>query len=74
MPQKIDIEEIAKNNPRIDLQNLEEWRKLRRILISSGMHGRRMQNSEDDAQSRVKLVDNAEDDPRLVRLRQWGLA
>ena len=70
MPSKIDLEEIVRKNPRIDLQELEQWRELRRLLIASGMHGRRMQNVEDGPQTRAKLVDNEEDDPRLVRLRE----
>jgi hypothetical protein len=70
MPKTIDLEEIARKNPHIDLQVLEEWRELRRVLVSRGMHGRRMRNSEDSPQTRAKLVDSAEDDPRLVRLRQ----
>jgi hypothetical protein len=70
MPKTIELEEIARKNPHIDLQMLEEWRELRQILIAHGMRGRRVRNSEDHPQTRAKLVDNAEDDPRLVRLRQ----
>lgn len=36
MPKQIDLEEIAKNNPHLDLNKLEEWRKLRAELPRGG--------------------------------------
>jgi len=36
MPKQIDLEEIAKNNPQLDLNKLQEWRKLREELPRSG--------------------------------------
>jgi hypothetical protein len=69
MPLKIDLEEIARKNPRIDLQLLEEWRELRRALLARGLHGRRMQDKYDDQETRARIVDDAESDPRIVRLR-----
>jgi hypothetical protein len=70
MPKTIDLEDISRRNPHIDLQMLEDWKELRRILVAQGMRGKRMRNGEDSPQTRAKLADNAEDDPRLVRLRR----
>lgn len=70
MPHKIDLEEIARRNPRVDLQKLDEWKELRRVLVASGVRGRRARNSQESAEVRAKLLDDLENDPRLVRLRQ----
>jgi len=36
MPKQIDLNEIAKTNPNIDLKKLEEWKKLRGELLRTG--------------------------------------
>jgi len=70
MPQKIEIEEIARKNPTIDLEKLEEWSKLRKILQQSGLRGRRMRNAFSRQEKRAEIVDDADSDPRLVSLKQ----
>ena len=65
MPAKIDLESIAKRNPKVDLVRLEEYRALRRSL---GM-GRRIRQSVSPLERRrVRIVDDIESDPRVVHL------
>lgn len=66
MPRNIDLKEIRRNNPNIDWQSLAEWKKLRRVLVENGMHGRR--GSYPATGKRAQVVDDAENDPRLVKL------
>lgn len=70
MPKTIDLEEIVKKNPTVDRTSLEEWGKLRRVLIESGLRGRRFRNSLEHGEARAKLIDDPVNDPRLVRLRR----
>ena len=70
MPQKIDIEEIARRNPNIDLQKLEEWKQLGELLQESGLRGRRIRNTFARQEKRAEIVDDADSDPRLVSLKQ----
>jgi hypothetical protein len=68
MPHKIDLDEIARKNPRLDLEEVARWRRLRRILIETGMRGKRERGSSPFAGGRARIVDDAESDPRLVKL------
>lgn len=68
MPHKINLDEIAKKNPTVDLEEVARWRKLRRILVETGMRGKRQRGSSPFAGGRARIVDDAENDPRLVRL------
>jgi hypothetical protein len=70
MPRKIDLDEIARTNPNIDLQKLDEWKELRRVLLESGLNSRRMRNRSAKQDRRAKIVDDADSDPRLVRLQK----
>lgn len=70
MPQKIDIEEIARRNPHIDLQKLEEWKHLAGILQEGGLRGRRARNTFSRQEKRAKIADDADSDSRLVSLKQ----
>ena len=70
MPQKLDLEEIARKNPNIDLQKIEEWRRLGELLQKSGLRGRRIRNTFSRQEKRAKIVDDADSDPRLVSLKQ----
>lgn len=68
MPHKIDLDQIARRNPTVDLEEVARWRKLRRILIETGMRGKRQRESSPFAGGRARIVDDAEHDPRLVKL------
>lgn len=68
MPQKMKIEEIARKNPQVDLQKLDEWRQLRRVLQERGLRGKRQTFVRQE--KRAKLIDDADSDPRLVSLKQ----
>lgn len=70
MPRTMDIKEIAEKNPNLDLTQLEEWRRLRESL-SEGRETRRRHSGRLPFQGRrAKLVDDADNDPRLVRLQR----
>jgi len=68
MPQNMTLEEIAAKNPRVDLETLEESRKLRQLLLERGLFGKRMRGSSGFQDERAKIVDDADSDARLVRL------
>jgi len=66
MPHKIDLEEIAKKNACVDLDALEEGRKLRQGLRESPKRHRTMTT----ARRRVRIDDDVSSDPRVVRLQR----
>jgi len=68
MPRKIDLKEIAQKNPTLDLAELARWIKLRKTLIETGMRGRRGRETAPFVGKRAQIVDDPENDPRLVRL------
>lgn len=70
MPKTVDLQEIARNNPDIDLHELDSWRQLRRTLIENGLHGRSRTRTAAFQGRRAQLVDDdADNDPRLIRLQ-----
>lgn len=70
MPQKMEIKEIAEKNPNVDLEKLAEWARLRKDLLEGGFTEKRERNSASIRDERAKIVDDAENDPRLVRLHR----
>lgn len=70
MPPKIDLKKIAKRNPNLDLQSLEEWRKLRRRLIKNGLQGKRSAGRSPYQGKRARIIDDLDSDPRLVKLQR----
>jgi hypothetical protein len=70
MLKKVDLAEIAQKNPTIDLEELDRWRKLRQTLIETGLRGRRQRGSFPFAGKRAHIVDDADSDPRIVRLHR----
>lgn len=71
MPHKtLDLEEISRANPNLDLQHLDEWRKLRRTLAEQGVHQRRGCGSYPIQGKRAQIIDDAENDPRLIKLQR----
>ncbi len=68
MPNKVNLDEIARKNPTVDLEEVARWRRLRRTLIETGMRGKRQRESSPFAGGRARIVDDEENDPRLVRL------
>jgi hypothetical protein len=69
MPKNIDLKEIAERNPRVNLEALEEGRKLHeRLCQSGGIKGRRMVLPID--RRRVMIDDDVASDPRAVRLQR----
>jgi hypothetical protein len=68
MPQNMTLEEIARTNPHVDLEKLEESRKLRQTLVDRGLFGKRTRGLSGFQDERAKIVDDAHSDARLVRL------
>jgi hypothetical protein len=71
VPKHMDLKEIIEKNPNLDLQKLDEWRKLRETL--TGGHGVRKRRDSGRAPfkaRRAQVVDDAENDPRLIRLQR----
>jgi hypothetical protein len=70
MPQKLTLKEIARKNPHIDLQKLDEWERMRTALKERGLSVRRPRKEFVEQETRAKIVDDIESDPRLVRLQR----
>ena len=69
MPKSIDLREIAEKNPRVNVEDLEEGRKLRkRLSQASGAKRRRTVLPTD--RRRVRIDDDVASDPRAVRLQR----
>ena len=71
MPHKIDLTELLKNNPAVDVEELnrglklaEELRRVRPVGI-----GRR----SGVARRRVRIIDDLQSDPRVTRLSSLRL-
>ena len=70
MPKKLSLAQIAKKNPHLDLQKIEEWNRLREVLIEGGLHERRRKRACAMQEGRARLVDDPENDPRLITLQK----
>lgn len=70
MLQKLDLDEIAKVNPTLDLEQLAEWRRFRESLPASGQRRKPLRSAPPFQGRRARIVDDAESDPRLVRLQR----
>lgn len=67
MPQKIDLEELIKNNRNVDPVRLAEGFKLAEELRRSrGVQGSR--RSRPFTRRRVRIIDDLQSDPRLTQL------
>jgi hypothetical protein len=70
MLRKPDFEAIAKANPSIDFSKMEEWEKLRDALAEIRKQKRPRQRVFPFRGQRVRVVDDLESDPRLVKLHR----
>jgi hypothetical protein len=70
MPKKLTLAQIARKNPHIDLEKLNEWTHLRKVLIQGGLRAARKKVSTTIEDDRARIVDDPEDDPRLIRLQR----
>lgn len=68
MPRRINLKEIVRKNPQIDLEEIRAWTQLRKTLAESGLVSRRKQGCGHPDDVRARIADEAEDDPRLIRL------
>lgn len=68
MPKNIELAEIAKNNPRVDLDTLEKGRNLHKSLHESTPKRHRMKTPSTGR--RVRIDDAVSSDPRVVRLQR----
>lgn len=71
MPKIVDLKEIAEKNPNLDLSVLEEWRKLQESLPEGEEISRRGHSEGLPFKGRrARIVDDADSDPRLIRLQR----
>jgi len=71
MTRMIDLREIRSKNPALDWELINEWKRLRRTLLQSGLRGKRSQESLSHRERRARMVDDAEHDSRVVRLQRY---
>lgn len=69
MPRKVNLKEIAQNNPQVNLEQIDAWTRLRQVLVDSGVTTKRQGQCETGKDTRARIIDDAEDDPRLIRLQ-----
>jgi hypothetical protein len=70
MPEKPDLEELLAANPHVDPEELERAREILRKLRASGVRGAGYRLAPPYSGRRVSVREDAENDPRRVRLRQ----
>jgi hypothetical protein len=71
MPRQVNLKELAEKNSNLDLTKLEELRKLRDRLSEHGAGRKRHKGvSPIKTGRRAQLVDDEENDPRLIRLQR----
>ncbi len=69
MPANINLQDIAQKNPGVDLQALEEGRKLRKNLREiAGVRERPIVRPS--GRKRVRIDDSVSNDPRVIRLQR----
>lgn len=68
MPQKIELDEIAKTNPQIDLAKLREGIELNEKLKTIGLPARGYEIAPPFARKRAEVVEPSED-LQMVNLR-----
>jgi hypothetical protein len=69
MPRKVNLKKIAQNNPQVDLEQIDAWTRLRKVLVESGLAAKRQARCGAGEDTRARIIDDAEDDPRLIRLQ-----
>jgi hypothetical protein len=71
MPKRIDaIKKLAKKNPRVDVDKLLESLRLTEKLRRTGIAGPGYRLAPPYSGRRIRISDDAESDPRTVRLQQ----
>lgn len=70
MPETIEINELAKRNPKIDLKQLEESQKLNEDLQRLGIDRSEIRHRADSPRRRARIMDDINSDPRVVRLQR----
>ena len=70
MPEKAELEEIIRNNPQVDAQQLSENGRLAEELQAYGAMGRGYGLVSPFARKRVQVVDSPLEDPRTTHLRR----
>ena len=69
MPKKIELKQIAKNNPRVDLKKLREGRELSKKLEEKGFVRRGYQLPPPFARKRIELARDLPDNSPVLRSR-----
>jgi hypothetical protein len=70
MPRPIDLVDIADKNPRVNLKELEEGRKVRENLRRTNLRGANQRLAFPFHRRRARIVDDVASDPRVIRLHK----
>ena len=69
MAKKLNLEEILKNNPRVNADRLQRSRELRKRLRAAGVRGAGYNLALPFERRRVRAGTQGEEDPRTVVVR-----
>lgn len=70
MPRQIDLKEIAAKNPNFDSSKLQELEQLKKYIDEHGPIQRRQHRTFPFQGRRAQIVDNGENDPRVIKLQR----
>jgi hypothetical protein len=70
MPEELDLKKILKDNPQVDVRQLQEGIELAEELREAGMPARGYRLPPPFARKRAEVVDSPSEDPRTIHLRQ----
>ncbi len=64
----LDLKELLKNNPQINIEELNKGLKMAEDLRSTGMRTRPNRSIRPLIRHRVRIMDDLESDPRVTRV------
>lgn len=70
MRKTLELEAVLKNNPQVNAEKLRESIELSEKLHKNGFTSRGYELPPPFARKRAEIMDNASDDPRVLRLRR----
>ena len=71
MSRKIDMKKILDNNPQVDVNQLEESRKLSEELKSMGLKKRKYKLATPNSRKRVHVCSDLTDESRTTQLSRF---
>lgn len=68
MPEQVDLKELLRKNPKVDVDELTRGLQMGQDLRRTGVRGRQNRFSFPFTRRRAKLLDDLDSDPRVTRL------